>query len=61
MAVPFTARSTVVTMFPLSEVAQLDPPDATHFHDEFVSSLGNVSVTAAPNTLDGPALVTVTV
>jgi hypothetical protein len=52
-----TGRSTVVLMLPLPLPAAHDaPPLVTHVHVTPVSDAGIVSVTGAPVTADGPAL-----
>src|SRR5262245_12971548 len=59
---PPAGRSTVVAMSPLPvAVPQLDPGAGLHVHVTSLSTVGNVSVTAAPLTAEGPALATVIV
>src|SRR5689334_8312037 len=60
VAVPPTARLTAVLFrltLPLGTL-QLDPDDAVHVHEIIVSVLGRMSVTNAPATALGPALLT---
>ena len=58
VAVPPAARLTVALMLPEPPAGQLEPvPAATHVHVAPPNTTGNVSVTVAPVTNDGPALV----
>jgi hypothetical protein len=62
VAVPPTSRFAVWLMFPEPlAAAQLDPADAVHVHVTPVRLAGKLSVTVAPVTTDGPALLTVIV
>jgi hypothetical protein len=61
VAVAPTGRSTLVLIDPLPEAAQVPPPAPAHVQVIEVMPAGIESVTAAPLTLDGPTLVTVTV
>lgn len=57
VAVPPTARSTVVLMLPVPFAEpQLDPPEGVQVHVAFISVTGRLSATAAPTTALGPAL-----
>ncbi len=56
-----TGRSTALPIGPLPAAAQVPPPAPRHVHVIEVVPTGIVSVTVAPLTLDGPALVTTTV
>ena len=59
VAVPFTARFTVVLRFPVPLVAvQLEPADAAQVHVAPLNVAGKLSVTVAPVTAIGPLLVT---
>src|SRR2546422_701289 len=59
VAVPPASRFTVVEMLPLTGPAvQLEPAEATQVHEAPVNTAGNVSLTEAAVTLDGPLLVT---
>jgi hypothetical protein len=59
VAVPPGARSTVDAMSPVPDASpQVPPGPATQVHVAAPSSAGSVSVTGAPTTADGPALVT---
>lgn len=59
VAVPFTAKLTVVLMFPVPPgIAQLEPTDAVQVHVAPLSVAGKLSVTVAPVTAIGPLLVT---
>jgi hypothetical protein len=60
VAVPPTARLTAVLFkltFPFGAL-QLEPADAVQVHETIVSELGRMSVTIAPVTELGPALLT---
>ena len=59
VAVPPTARATVVLMLPDPEAAHV-PLTAAQAHDPPVSDAGNRSVTVAPAMSDGPAFDTTT-
>ncbi len=62
VAVPPTMRSTLVAMLPVPLAApHAEPALGVHVHVAFVRSAGSVSVTVAPVTASGPALVTWTV
>lgn len=56
---PFTAKFRPVLMSPIPPVsAQLEPAVATHVQFPLPSADGNSSITVAPTTALGPALVT---
>lgn len=60
VAVPPTARLIAVLFiftWPLGAL-QLDPADAVQVHEPMINALGRMSVTVAPVTALGPALVT---
>lgn len=62
VAVPLTAKLTVVLMLPLPFAEpQLDPAEAVQVQEALVSEAGRTSATAAPVTALGPALLTVIV
>lgn len=59
VAEPPTSRFTAALILPVPfAVPQLEPDDAVQVHDAFVSVLGKLSVTVAPVTALGPALLT---
>jgi hypothetical protein len=55
VAVPPGASVTVALMLPLPEAGQVEPAEAAHVHVAPARLAGNVSVTVAPVTVDGPA------
>lgn len=59
VAVPPTARLTGVLLILTLPLAapQLEPAEAVHVHEPIISELGKMSVTVAPVTTLGPALV----
>src|SRR6267378_8190713 len=56
VAVPPLSRLTLALRFPLPLAGQLDPADAAHVHVTPLSCAGKLSVTVAPTTALGPAL-----
>lgn len=54
-------RFTVSLMLPLPDAVQVPPPEAVQVQVALVRAAGNVSVTVAPVTPAGPALLAVTV
>lgn len=59
VAVPPTVRLTVALMLPFPfGVPQLEPVEAVQVHVAFVRTFGKLSVTVAPVTTLGPALLT---
>jgi len=56
VAVPFTGRLTLALMFPEPEAGQLPPLPPAQVHVQLCSGDAKVSVTVAPVTLLGPAL-----
>jgi hypothetical protein len=61
VTLPPTSTFTALLMLPLPLAGQLDPGDALHVHVTPLSMPAKVSVTVAPVTSLGPALVTVMV
>lgn len=61
VAVAPTGRFSGVEIDPVPEAAQVAPPATAHVHVAPVKAAGNVSVTVAPVTPEGPALVATTV
>jgi hypothetical protein len=57
VAVPPDSRVTVSLMLPVPENPHDEPAEAVHVHVAPVSDAGNVSVTVAPETFEGPLLV----
>jgi len=56
VAVPPLSRLTLAPMFPLPAAGQLEPPDAAQVQVTELSCAGNTSLTVAPTTALGPAL-----
>ena len=61
VAVAPTGRLTVELIEPLPEAVHDPPPVVAHVHVIDVTPAGIASVTEAPTTADGPALLTTTV
>src|SRR5437899_6949134 len=56
VAVPAANRLTAALILPLPLAGQLDPADAAHVHVTPLTCAGKLSVTVAPTTALGPAL-----
>src|SRR2546429_4747132 len=56
VAVPPLVRSTSAFTLPLPLAGQAEPTEATHVHVGLVSCAGKTSLTVAPTTALGPAL-----
>ncbi len=57
VAVPALSRFTLADRFPLPLAGQVEPADAAHVQVTALSGAGKTSLTVAPTTALGPALV----